>query len=130
MTPSFPDRPLSLLSSHGPPALWRAGFSVAVAVRGRPVATRESDWDARSRPGALLRGQGGARRMSVVFLAAEVERLALLPAFAAPRRLAGALAVPGHRPAGLAGHAGAPRLGIARGVAFTLLADPTKQQHG
>src|SRR3546814_7902667 len=93
------------------------GFSCAVSVRGRPVATRESDWDARSRPGALLRGQGGARRMSVVFLAAEVERLALFPAFAAPRRLAGALAVLGHRLAGLAGHAGAQRIGIEIGRA-------------
>src|SRR3546814_16370774 len=70
---------------------------------------------------SLLRGQGGARRMSVVFLAAEVERLALFPAFAAPRRLAGALAVLGHRLAGLAGPAGAQRIGIDRGVAVALL---------
>src|SRR3546814_3492879 len=59
--------------------------------------------------------------MSVVFLAAEVERLALFPAFAAPRRLAGALAVLGHRLAGLAGHAGAQRIGIDRGVAVAIL---------
>src|SRR3546814_16093254 len=58
--------------------------------------------------------------MSVVFLAAEVERLALFPAFAAPRRLAGALAVLGHRLAGLAGHAGAQRIGIDRGVAVAI----------
>src|SRR3546814_1461673 len=59
--------------------------------------------------------------MSVVFLAAEVERFALLRAFAAPRRLAGALAVLGHRLAGLAGHAGAQRIGIDRGVAVAIL---------
>src|SRR3546814_15387286 len=103
------DLPLSPGSAHCPPPVGKAGFSCAVSVRGRPVATRESDWDARSRPSALLRGQAFAcvRAMSVVFLAAEVERFALLRAFVAPRPLSGLLAVLGPR---------LPGLGVGRGL--------------
>src|SRR3546814_20356986 len=68
-----------------------------------------------SRPSALLRGQAfafwGAGPVSVVLLAAAVERLALFPAFAAPRRLARALAALPNRPARPFRRAGAPRVG-------------------
>src|SRR3546814_9075712 len=73
----------------------------------------------------ILRGQAfacwGAVPVSVVLLAAEVERLALFPAFAAPRRLAGALAVLRHRLAGPVRRAGAQRVGVDRGIAVAIL---------
>src|SRR3546814_18922571 len=93
---------------------------VARLPRWNPVGT----WG--SRPSALLRGQAfacwGAGPVSVVLLAAEVERLALFPAFAAPRRLAGALAVLRHRPAGPVRRAGAQRVGLGRRIAVAILA--------
>src|SRR3546814_7098144 len=92
---------------------------VARLPRWNPVGT----WG--SRPSALLRGQAfacwGAGPVSVVLLAAEVERLALFPAFAAPRRLAGALAVLRHRLAGPVRRAGAQRVGVDRGIAVAIL---------
>src|SRR5690606_21367848 len=55
--------------------------------------------------------------MSVVLPAAEVERFAPVLVLAAPGGLGGALAIARYRLAGLAGRAGAQRIGIDRGVA-------------
>src|SRR3546814_729920 len=92
---------------------------VARLPRWNPVGT----WG--SRPSALLRGQAfacwGAGPVSVVLLAAEVERLALFPAFAAPRRLAGALAVLRHRLAGPVRRAGAQRFFFFLCIAVAIL---------